>query len=113
MELALAEALELARVAEGEDEDGQAPRRDQYDLDQDVKLFFSIACVAFDAFAACWEEKYFCDSSRPYWYVRWFYKGKTVKGYAGPCAGFKTIPAEEWHPYSPDTFVTPPFPGYI
>ena len=22
------------------------------------------------------------------------------------------VPAEEWHPYSPSTFVTPPFPGY-
>src|SRR5207245_513059 len=22
------------------------------------------------------------------------------------------LPAEEWHPYSPLTFVTPPFPGY-
>lgn len=87
-------------------------RRDRYDLDQDVKLFFSIANIAFDAFVACWEEKYRFDSSRPYWYVRWFYRGKTVKGYAGPCKGVKTMPAEEWHPYSPDTFVTPPFPGY-
>jgi hypothetical protein len=23
------------------------------------------------------------------------------------------LPAEEWHPYSPPTFVTPPFPGYV
>jgi hypothetical protein len=23
------------------------------------------------------------------------------------------IPAEKWHPYSPPTFVTPPFPGYV
>ena len=22
------------------------------------------------------------------------------------------MPAEEWHPYSPQTFITPPFPGY-
>jgi len=87
-------------------------RRDRHNLEQDVKLFFAVSAVAFDAFIACWEEKYRFDSSRPYWYVRWFYAGKTVKGYAGPCQGFKTIPAEEWHPYSPDTFVTPPFPGY-
>ncbi|KAF0243939.1 MAG: vanadium-dependent [Planctomycetota bacterium] len=87
-------------------------RRDKFGLDEDVKLFFSIAAIAHDAFVVCWEEKYVFDSSRPYWYVRWFYKGKKVKGYAGPCQGFKTITAEEWHPYSPDTFVTPPFPGY-
>ena len=23
------------------------------------------------------------------------------------------IPGEKWHPYSPTTFVTPPFPGYV
>ena len=22
------------------------------------------------------------------------------------------MPAEEWHPYSPEVFITPPFPGY-
>jgi hypothetical protein len=87
-------------------------RRDKHGLDQDVKLFFAVSAIAFDAFVVCWEEKYHFDSSRPFWYVRWFYKGKKVKGYAGPCKGFKTIPAEEWHPYSPDVFVTPPFPGY-
>jgi len=87
-------------------------RRDHYDLDQDVKLFFSVANVAFDAFVSCWETKRFYDSSRPYWYVRWNRKGQMVRGYAGPGQGFKSIPADQWHPYSPDTFVTPPFPGY-
>lgn len=87
-------------------------RRDHYDLDQDVKLFFSIANVAFDAFISCWETKRYFDSSRPYWYVRWNKKGQMVRGYAGPGQGFKNIPADQWHPYSPDSFVTPPFPGY-
>ncbi len=87
-------------------------RRDHYDLDQDVKLFFSIANVAFDAFISCWETKRYFDSSRPYWYVRWNRKGQMLRGYAGPGQGFKNIPADAWHPYSPDTFVTPPFPGY-
>jgi hypothetical protein len=77
-----------------------------------VKLFFAIGNVAFDAFIASWDAKRFYDSSRPYWYVRWNYKGKQVRGYAGPGKGFKNLAAEEWHPYSPDTFVTPPFPGY-
>jgi hypothetical protein len=87
-------------------------RRGSFGLDDDVKLFFSIACMVHDAFVVCWAEKYHWDSSRPYWYVRWFYKGRKVKGNAGPCKGFRMIPAEERHPYSPDTFVTPPFPGY-
>lgn len=87
-------------------------RRDRHTLDQDVKLFFAIANVVFDAFISCWETKRFYDSSRPWTLVRHLYKGQKITGYLGPCKGFGTIPAEEWHPYSPSTFVTPPFPGY-
>lgn len=87
-------------------------RRDKQTLDQDVKLFFAIGAMAHDAFVMCWEEKYRHDSSRPYWYVRHFYKGQKIMAYAGPCEGFAELAAEEWHPYSPASFVTPPFPGY-
>lgn len=87
-------------------------RRNHHDLDQDVKLFFSIANIVFDAFISCWETKRFYDSSRPWTLVRWLYKGQQVHGYLGPCKGFGLVPAEQWHPYSPATFVTPPFPGY-
>lgn len=87
-------------------------RRDSYDLDRDVKLFFSVANVVFDAFIACWEAKYFYDSSRPWTLIRHLYRGRKIMGYFGPCKGFATIPAEQWHPYSPSVFVTPPFPGY-
>jgi len=87
-------------------------RRDHNDLDHDVKLFFSVANVVFDAFIACWEAKRFYDSSRPWTLVRHLYKGKKIKGYAGACKGTAEIDAAAWHPYSPTTFVTPPFPGY-
>jgi len=87
-------------------------RRDRHALDQDVKLFFAIANVVFDAFISCWETKRYYDSSRPWTLIRYLYKGQKITGYLGPCKGFGTIPAEEWHPYSPSTFVTPPFPGY-
>ncbi|MFO0972908.1 MAG: vanadium-dependent haloperoxidase [Phycisphaerae bacterium] len=87
-------------------------RRDHFDLDRDVKLFFAIGNTAFDAFIACWESKRFYDSARPWTLVRHLYRGQTVNGYLGPWKGVGKIPAEQWHPYSPDTFVTPPFPGY-
>ncbi len=87
-------------------------RRDQHSLDQDVKLYFVIANVASDAFISCWETKRFYDSSRPWTLVRYYYKGQTIKGWAGPEGGVKMVPAEEWRPYSPAVFVTPPFPGY-
>lgn len=88
-------------------------RRDRHSLDQDVKLFFSVANVAMDAFIASWEAKRYYDSSRPWTLVRHYYKGKDVHGWAGPGKGVASMKAEEWHPYSPYTFITPPFPGYV
>lgn len=87
-------------------------RRDGNDLDTDVKLYFAVAAVAFDAFLACWETKRFYDSSRPWTLVRHYYKGQQVQGWAGPKGGLALLPAEQWHPYSPYVFITPPFPGY-
>jgi hypothetical protein len=88
-------------------------RRDGFDLDKDMKLFFAVANTAFDAFIAAWDGKRFYDSARPYALVRHYYAGRNIVGYLGPGKGFGTIPAERWHPYSPSTFVTPPFPGYV
>jgi len=87
-------------------------RRDKNDTDQDVKLFFAVGNVCFDAFISCWDAKRHYDSSRPWSLVRYYDKGKTVKCWGGPGKGVIDLPAEEWHSYSPGTFVTPPFPGY-
>ncbi|MGE0173188.1 MAG: vanadium-dependent haloperoxidase [Oligoflexales bacterium] len=87
-------------------------RRDKYNLDQDVKLFFAIGNISFDGFIACWETKRFYDTGRPYWFVRLQKKDQVVRGWAGPGNGVKSIKAEEWLPYSPAVFRTPPFPGY-
>jgi hypothetical protein len=87
-------------------------RRDAFDLDREVKLYFAVAVAAFDAFLSCWETKRAYDSSRPWTLVRHYYRGRTVKGWAGPQGGVVEVPAERWHPYSPCVFVTPPFPGY-
>jgi hypothetical protein len=87
-------------------------RRDHNDLDRDVKLFFAVGNTAFDAFIASWDAKRYYDSSRPWTLVRYYYAGKQVKGWAGPGKGVVSMPAEDWHPYSPYTFITPPFPGY-
>lgn len=87
-------------------------RRDKHSLDQDVKLYFAVANVTFDAFISCWETKRYYDSSRPWTLIHHFYKGKKIKGWAGPEGGVREMLGEEWHPYSPASFVTPPFPGY-
>jgi hypothetical protein len=87
-------------------------RRDHNDIDRDVKLFFTVANVANDAFIACWEAKRYYDTSRPWTLVRYYYAGQKILGWGGPGKGVVSLPAAEWHPYSPFTFVTPPFPGY-
>ena len=87
-------------------------RRDHYGLDQDVKLFFVVGNVVMDAFIACWEAKRFYDTSRPYWWARMYYRGKQIDGWAGPGKGVVKMAGEHWRPFSPDVFVTPPFPGY-
>jgi hypothetical protein len=87
-------------------------RRDKHTLDQDVKLYFVIANVAMDAFISCWETKRYYDSSRPWTLVRHYYKGQKIKCWAGVEGGVCEKSAEEWHPYSPLSFITPPFPGY-
>jgi hypothetical protein len=88
-------------------------RRDKYGLDQDVKLFFAVANVAFDAFIAAWEAKRFYDSSRPWTLVRYYHPGQELLGWKGPGKGVAPVKAQDWHPYSPATFITPPFPGYV
>jgi len=87
--------------------------RDRHDLDQDVQLYFAVANTAFDAFIASWDSKRYYDSSRPWTLVRALYAGRHILGWGGPGAGSIELPAEEWRPYSPSSFVTPPFPGYV
>jgi hypothetical protein len=88
-------------------------RRDKHGIDKDVKLFFSVANVAMDAFIACWESKRYYDSSRPWTLVRHYYAKQSVTGWGGPGKGVSSLEAEKWHPYSPPFFPTPPFPGYV
>lgn len=87
--------------------------RDRNDLDRDVKLFFTVGNCALDTFIASWDSKRYYDSSRPWTLVRHYYRGKTIKGWAGPGKGVTDILGDNWHPYSPSTFITPPFPGYV
>jgi len=88
-------------------------RRDGSTLERDVKLFFAVAAACFDAFIAAWDAKRAYDSSRPWTLVRVLYAGQKVRGWLGPGRGVGEVAAEQWAPYSPASFVTPPFPGYV
>jgi PAP2 superfamily len=88
-------------------------RRDKHNLDRDIQLYFAVSCAAQDAFIAAWETKRHYDSSRPWTLIHHLFAGKDIKGWGGPDKGTVTLKGENWHPYSPSVFVTPPFPGYV
>jgi hypothetical protein len=65
-----------------------------------------------DASIASWESKRFFDSIRPGSAVRHYKAGKMIRAWAGPGLGVQWIRGEDWQPYQPTFFPTPPFPEY-
>jgi hypothetical protein len=86
--------------------------RDQHTLDEDVQMYFIVTSTAMDCFIACWETKYFYDNSRPYQQVHYLLGDKGIIGWAGPHKGMLKMKGKDWRPYSPDSFLCPPFPAY-
>jgi hypothetical protein len=87
--------------------------RDQHTLDQDVKMYFLVEAAAMDAFIACWDTKMHYDYARPYSLVHDYFRDQDIHGWAGPGNGMIKMKGQEWRPYSPDTFLCPPFPAYV
>lgn len=87
--------------------------RDQHTLDEDVQLYFLVEAAAMDSFIACWETKMYYDYARPYTLVHNYYQDRIIKAWAGPEKGMTQMKGVEWRPYSPDTFLCPPFPSYV
>ena len=87
--------------------------RDNYSLEQDIKMYFSLGAVGLDAFIASWESKLFYNSSRPWTLVHHLYREKEIYGWGGAGRGTVKLTGENWIPYSPANFITPPFPGYV
>jgi hypothetical protein len=82
------------------------------DLDQAVKLFFALTNAIFDAGICAWDNKRAYDSVRPITAIRVAFQGQPIRAWAGPGRGTQTILGEQWFPYQPTTFPTPPFPEY-
>jgi len=87
--------------------------RDNHTLDDDVQMYFVVEAAAMDAFIASWDTKMYYDFARPYTLVHDYYGDQVIKAWAGPDHGFTNIKATEWRPYSPETFLCPPFPSYV
>jgi hypothetical protein len=87
--------------------------RDKHTLDDDVKMYFLVEAAAMDAFIAAWDAKMYYDYARPYALVHDYYKKQIITAWAGPEKGIIKVNGSEWRPYSPETFLCPPFPSYV
>jgi hypothetical protein len=88
-------------------------RRDQHTLDEDVKMYFYNQVVAMDAFIASWDSKMHYDFARPYALVHKYFENEKIKAWGGPGKGMIETEGQQWRPYSPETFLCPPFPSYV
>lgn len=88
-------------------------RRDNHTLDEDVKMYFLNQVTAMDAFIASWDSKMYYDYARPYALVHKYYDEQIIKAWGGPDRGMTMMKGKEWRPYSPETFLCPPFPSYV
>jgi len=88
-------------------------RRDNHSLDQDVKMYFFNQIVAMDAFIAAWDSKMFYDYARPFALVHMLFKDQIIQGWGGEKVGIVQLSGNQWRPYSPETFLCPPFPSYV
>ncbi|HEX9598791.1 MAG TPA: vanadium-dependent haloperoxidase [Gaiellaceae bacterium] len=86
--------------------------QNEHGLDLDVKLFFALTNTIADAGICAWDNKRTFDSVRPVTAIRYLFQGQRVRAWAGPGRGAQTIRGEDWFPYQPTTFPTPPFPEY-
>ncbi len=87
--------------------------RDGHSFDDDVKLLFILTNAVFDAGIAAWEAKIHHDYVRPVTAIRYLKKGRKIRAWAGPGMGTRVIDGQDWIPYQPDWFPTPPFSEYV
>lgn len=76
-------------------------RRDNYTLDQNVKLFFALANATLDASIACWAAKRAYDSASPATAIHYLYKDKQIRAWAGAGKGVQMMAGQYWQPYQP------------
>ncbi len=83
----------------------------RYTLDQDVMLYMVMGNAMHDAGVATWDAKRAYNSARPISTIRELFKDQTIKSWVKD-KGIVDVKGQEWSPYQPCTFITPPFAEY-
>lgn len=87
--------------------------RDGHTFDQDIKLLFALTNAVHDAGIAAWDAKIHYDYVRPITAIRYLHGGRRIRAWAGAGLGTRVIRGEDWEPYQPEWFPTPPFSEYV
>ncbi len=88
---------------------GAVSRKTGHTVDQDAKLHFAVSNALLDAGITAWNAKRAYGFIRPVMAVRTLKAGTTIKAWAGPNQGTRTIGAEQFVSY----IGTPPHPDYV
>jgi hypothetical protein len=89
----------------------EAAKQYRHTLDQDAMLFMAMGNAMLDASIATWDAKRAYDSARPISAIRTLFKGQDIRAWAQG-KGTVAMKGEEWLPFQPCSFLTPPFPEY-
>ena len=86
---------------------------DANSLDDDLRLFFTLAQAMLDASIACWDTKRAFDTARPITAIHYFYGNQTIQAWGGPGLGTVAMRGADWKPYQRTTSPTPAFPEFL
>lgn len=86
---------------------------DRNSLADDVKLFFGTSQAVLDAGIAAWDSKRAYDSARPVSAIPYYFRGQSIRAWAGPGLGTQWIQGQAWRPFQRPTNPSPPFPEFL
>lgn len=87
--------------------------RDGHGIDDDAKMFFALNNAQLDCSIAVWECKAFYDNQRPITAIHFLYAGRELPTWRDTNGMRRTVLGENWVPFQPGTFVSPPFSDYV
>ncbi|MGB3240850.1 MAG: vanadium-dependent haloperoxidase [Geitlerinemataceae cyanobacterium] len=87
-------------------------QRDNHNINEDVKMFFTLGNAVMDAGISTWEAKRFYDYIRPISAVKVLFGTQQIQAWGGPGQGTQTIDGVNFHPYQNSIHATPPFAEY-
>ena len=90
----------------------QLSQKYKQSIQNDLKMYFSLACGLLDACVSAWHYKSKYNQGRPITLIRNYYADQKIKSWTPLDAADNPseINGTQWLPYQPLTFVTPPFP---